>query len=182
MNGKAGMFIPVKGSATGAARERKGSATMTDAYETSGTSPTEPVLLSTWLCPPGSLPRKASNYDLAKTALRGLIPFAHSTCSGGWEQNRYSDGRWTFVVKSYSTVVAAFTPAQRIGDTFYGPDEWVTDEHYSTTTSKHRSYVAGSWAIANLREREELAYVGATFEAERADDAEVEHVQFGGAA
>jgi hypothetical protein len=79
----------------------------------------------------------------AGTTCRSELP-TRPLC-GEWEQDRYGDGPITYVMKCYRTVVATFTPVQRIGGDYFRPDQWVTDARYSVTTSKHLGKVRAAW-------------------------------------
>jgi hypothetical protein len=74
-------------------------------------------------------PKQAGrNYKTVEVALRDRVPFVHRSMSGEWEQG-------TYVVKSYSTVVA----------TIDADEKWITSQRYSQTTSKHIAIIRRAW-------------------------------------
>lgn len=77
------------------------------------------------------------NYQQVVESLKRREGFKHSTMSAHWE-GRYVGKGPTYVVMSYSTVVATWTPQTR--------ELWTTTQHYSVTTSKHMGKIAQGFA------------------------------------
>lgn len=83
----------------------------------------------------------AKNYREVQDCLTREVPFRHRSCSAHFEDRPVEDGQArTYVVLSYSTVVATKAP---------GEAPWLTEQKYSVTTSKQMGYIRRAWGVEN---------------------------------
>lgn len=100
--------------------------------------------------------RGRASYAQVKVALSRLLTFTGSSMSARWERD--SEGRRTYVVRSYRTPLAGHTPAQTTADgTHHAAETWLNGERYSHTTSRHQSltrcYLPGANAAVEIGAR-----------------------------
>lgn len=74
--------------------------------------------------------QQAANYREVQDYLTRGVPFRHRSISAEHVGDVYT-------VKSYSTVIAKWSPLCK----------WTDDSKYSVTTSKHQSYIRKAWSL-----------------------------------
>lgn len=78
--------------------------------------------------------KQARNYTEVVEALAARREFKHSTMSAFWDERRGDPEGAEYVVLSYQTAVATYSPATKV--------LWTTNTRYSVTSSKHMSKIA----------------------------------------